>query len=320
MSEEVKCEFCNKEFSNISNLKYHQKNAKFCLELQNQKQTNHKCEHCNKEFSSDKYLKQHASHCKVFKDKQELIKVKAELNEIKVRYELREQEFKKELKTKEQELEYKLKAKDDIIKLKNESITKLEKENEKYQKLISRPTTIYNTDNSTTNHNNNYQIQYNQLLDKIQTLNTENLSKRINSIEVKDVYTLDVPKFETNFSNKLSNIFKEFTFCINNTKKVVVMKNDKGETKELNIKDFINMCIQLGMTDIDNILLKINNHHEQFMDNLETEEFTPLDDYLTDARLYLKNKKDKTSVDDEKHPFKQITQGTLSSCEHLSKK
>ena len=84
MSEEVKCEFCNKEFSNISNLKYHQKNAKFCLELQNQKQNNYKCEYCNKEFASEKCLKQHIYHCKVFKDKQELIKVKAELNEIKI--------------------------------------------------------------------------------------------------------------------------------------------------------------------------------------------------------------------------------------------
>jgi hypothetical protein len=316
MSEDIKCEFCNKEFSNISNLKYHQKNAKFCLELQNQKHTNHKCEYCNKEFASDKYLKQHTSHCKVFKDKQELIKIKAELNEINVRYELREQEFRKELEYKEQEfrkeLEYKMKAKDDIITSKDTLINKLEK-------LISRPTTIYNTDNSTTN-NNNYQIQYNQLVDTIQTLNTENLAKRINSIEIKDVYTSVVLDFENNFSNKLSNIFKEFTFCINNTKKVVVMKNDKGETKEMNIKDFINMCIQLGLTDIDNILHKIASHHEERMDSIKNEEYVPLDEYLSDALIYLNKKKNKTCIDDEKHPFKQVTQNTLSSCKYLSKK
>ena len=82
----------------------------------------------------------------------------------------------------------------------------------------------------------------------------------------------------------------------------------------------INMCIQLGMTDIDNVLLKINNHHEKFMDNLEMEEFTPLDDFISDARRYLQRKKDKTCIDDEKHPFKQVTQSTLTSCEHLNKK
>jgi hypothetical protein len=311
MSEEIKCEFCSNIFSSNSNLKYHQKNAKFCLELQNQKQSNYKCDYCSKKFSSDKYLKQHLTYCKSMKDKQELIQIKAELNELKIKFQLKEQEYKKEL-------EYKIQAKDDIIKIKNTLISKLEKENEKYQKLLSRPTTIYNnTDNSTTN--NNYQIQYNQLVEKIETLNTENLSKKINSIEVQDVYTIDVSRFEKNLSIKLSNIFKDFTFCINKTNKVVVMKNEQGETKEMNIKDFMNMCITLGLTDIDKVLEKINIHHDTFMDEIDNDDFTLLDDFINDSRLYLKNKKNR-SIDDEKHPFKQVVNNTLSSCDYLSKK
>jgi hypothetical protein len=294
----IKCEFCNKEFATIYNLKYHQKNTKSCLKLQNQNNASYKCDKCNKQFASDKYLKQHLSHCKVIKDKNEIINLRTELNELKIKYQLKEQEFKKELKSKEQELKNELKLQlknkdqelDYKLKIKDDIIAKLEKENEKYQKLITRPTTIYNTDNSTTN-NNNYQIQYNQLVDTIQTLNTENLSKRINSIEVQDVYTSVVPDFENNFSNKLSNIFKEFTFCINNAKKVVVMKNDKGETKEMNIKDFINMCIHVGLTDIDNILHKIASYHEENMDRITDEEYVPLDEYLSDALIYLNKKK-----------------------------
>jgi DNA-directed RNA polymerase subunit RPC12/RpoP len=91
----IKCEFCNKEFATIYNLKYHQKNTKSCLKLQNQNNASYKCDKCNKQFASDKYLKQHLSHCKVIKDKNEIINLRTELNELKIKYQLKEQEFKK---------------------------------------------------------------------------------------------------------------------------------------------------------------------------------------------------------------------------------
>jgi hypothetical protein len=55
------------------------------------------------------------------------------------------------------------------------------------------------------------------------------------------------------------------------------------------------------------------------MDKIDNDIFTTFDDYISDATLYFKNKKEK-SIDDENNPFKEIINTTFSNCQYLSKK
>lgn len=57
-----KCEYCKNVFSSKSSLKYHQKNAKYCLSLRNLKNNNH-CKGCNKKFSRHQHLRRHMYIC-----------------------------------------------------------------------------------------------------------------------------------------------------------------------------------------------------------------------------------------------------------------
>ena len=50
------CNFCNKTFLNIGNLRNHQKTAKYCLKIQCSDIENFKCEFCNKTYSQKKDL------------------------------------------------------------------------------------------------------------------------------------------------------------------------------------------------------------------------------------------------------------------------
>mgnify|MGYP003344137386 CR=1 FL=1 len=64
------CEFCNKGFSNVSNLNYHKRTAKFCMNIQkkNEPEKNEfimlHCEYCNKEVNKKSTLVSHLLSCK----------------------------------------------------------------------------------------------------------------------------------------------------------------------------------------------------------------------------------------------------------------
>jgi len=68
---DLKCEFCNKNFSTSGNLKYHQKTNKKCkiiqsnnnVVIEDETKLLKKCEFCNKVFTIH-ILKKHYKHCK----------------------------------------------------------------------------------------------------------------------------------------------------------------------------------------------------------------------------------------------------------------
>ena len=68
------CCFCNKKYSNNSTLNYHQKTAKFCIKIQNNKseiseENIFNCIYCNKIFSNKHRLNSHKLICKEIKNK-----------------------------------------------------------------------------------------------------------------------------------------------------------------------------------------------------------------------------------------------------------
>lgn len=82
------CNFCNKKYSNKYNLLNHQKTAKFCLDVQNEYESErkkdnieYKCEYCDKEcYRKDSLLK----HLSVCKDK-ELYIISNQLENYKIK-------------------------------------------------------------------------------------------------------------------------------------------------------------------------------------------------------------------------------------------
>jgi hypothetical protein len=130
-----KCEFCEKELKTKSNIDYHQKTAKYCLEKQGKENVNFKCNYCKKKFTKKQTLINHTEICisKPLDD---------EINKLK-KYIL--------------DLESQNLIKDKIIEEKDKIIKKSELKNKELEdklykileKAVDKPTTTNNTTNNT---------------------------------------------------------------------------------------------------------------------------------------------------------------------------
>lgn len=74
------CEWCNKSFYNIYNLKVHVETAKYCLKLRGEKKTNDtfECEYCHDKFSIKSRFSKHMETC----SKLEIIRLKKEMDSV----------------------------------------------------------------------------------------------------------------------------------------------------------------------------------------------------------------------------------------------
>jgi hypothetical protein len=316
------CEFCNKAYTSISNLNYHKKNAKFCIEIQQEQKSTFSCEHCKKEFTNERYLKQHLQRCKSKKENivqqtnEKLNKLEKESSETIHKLEKESSETIHKLEKEILELKLTLNFKDEIIK-------KLEKEISEFKKLEKRPnkTTIVNNniDNSNTH---NYQIQFNQLFENIHKLTSHAMNFRIPNISIAEIDKYDINNFESSFSKSLSNIFKDYTFCSNNETKEFVIKNENGEVNKMHIDEFVKYGLSLSIEGINKFMRKLE---DRYMNRLDTnkiteEEFITVDESISNVLDFMK-KLDKNfnsvTTNDENYPFKTLAQDTLKKCEHL---
>jgi hypothetical protein len=292
----VTCEFCNKEFCKKSVLKLHQKTASYCLEIQKKnnildiqvetKKLN--CEHCDKEFSSTRYLNQHVLKCK-----KKIAKIN---NQTKENIENMKKEY----------LEMKI-----YIKFKDESMNKLEKEHEKlkkeYEKLkkelskvqASKPTTnIYTNkfvDKEITTNTNYNQVQYNQMCGKILPLTEANIKDEINKMPVTFVYQYDHKNIESSFYKNLTNIFKNFIFCVDKKLKLIIYKDNNDKAKQIGINEFINIGIKLGIKDIQHILDLVEKYYNNKLDKYTIDEETH--DRILDSLERIRDFITKTNID-----------------------
>lgn len=123
----MECQYCKNVFKNNASLKTHQKNAKYCIELQDSEKVSlFNCESCDKKFGKLANLKQHLNVCKKKSNDIaiELENIKKELDKYKILYEKSEQQNEK--------LEQTIKELQD--KLENIAV-----------KAVSRSTTTHNT-------------------------------------------------------------------------------------------------------------------------------------------------------------------------------
>jgi hypothetical protein len=77
------CHYCNKHFSNKSNLTNHINKAKYCLSERNQIMNKFNCKGCSKNFTSKQSLQTHNKNCIEIK----LLNIEEKLKEQKEFYE-----------------------------------------------------------------------------------------------------------------------------------------------------------------------------------------------------------------------------------------
>jgi hypothetical protein len=223
----MECKFCNNNFSTISNLNYHIKNNKKCLEIQQiQNDDMSSCEFCKKNFSN-KALKVHLRTCKIKKEKEidDIIKEKDNL-----------------LKEKDDIIEIIIKEKDDIIEELKNRILKLETENDIYKNdhdfvknMAAQPKTT----------NNNKIKVMNNFFD-----NPEKVRQLVNEKLTQD-HICDGQKGVAQFAYDILLKDDEGNinyFCTDPSRSIFKFQNSDGETeKDIRAIKLTNMLIDAGI-------------------------------------------------------------------------
>lgn len=213
------CITCGKTFANISSLNNHRKTARYCLELQEEKQSGLMCcEFCNKSFTSKNNLLIHLISCKAKQEHTITEKYEKRLEQQRLEYE-------KQIELRDQQ----------ILFLKQQVETLQVREKELTTCLIEKPT-IYN-DNSTTN---TYNIQFNKLLEELVPYTQENIKKcvqKINYLNLIDgFHNFSVDEL---FNTQLVENVKVMAFCSDQARGKLVTKLEDGTPNKITAEQFI---------------------------------------------------------------------------------
>ena len=309
-----KCNFCNKEYSTKGILENHQKTAKFCIRLRNNNENleilnNHitinlKCEYCDDIFMLKQSLERHYEICKIKKEKQqkeneqkkdnEILELKKNVDKLKNElyilmsqtYPERENNLKEEInnyKTENLVLKKELKLKDENheeqLRMKDEIIFKLEKENnclrneskdtiksffDKEEKLVDtllhqNNSNRKNIQNLTINNYNIKPLTSDSVIGAFESYN----SKHKNAFNgcVYDLITGDYVSFKV--EHVFYGIIKELKdyYGITDISREKIIFNNNGEMTLTTIQEFIKTNIV--MNNIDIILEWISNLQSQ---------------------------------------------------------
>jgi hypothetical protein len=218
----MECKFCNKKFSTMSNLNYHTKNNKKCLEIQKIQSDNTSCDFCKKNFTN-KALKVHLRTCKIKKEK--------EKDDIKEKNDVIE------------EKDNLLKEKDDIIEEMKNKILELETENKIYKNdhdfvknMAAQP--------KTTNNNNKIKIM-NNFFD-----NPEKVKQLVNE-KLTQNHICDGQKGVAQFAYDM--LLKDDDgninyFCTDPSRSIFKFQNSEGELeKDIKAIKLTNMLFDAGI-------------------------------------------------------------------------
>jgi hypothetical protein len=250
MESELECEFCNKNFSTISNLRYHKKTNKKCQIIQKENidlSSFVNCLFCNKIFTNQT-IKIHNKTCKK-KINEEIKRLQIENEEIKKlqlenyeeikKLQIEKEENKKLLNEKNEELRF---EKDENKKL-HIRVVELETENKIYlqdrevvQKMAMQP----------KNNNNKIKIN-NNFFD-----NPEKIKQMINDKLNKD-YICDGQKGVAQFA--YNNLLKDEEgnmnyICSDPSRHIFKFHNSEGNIeKDVKAIKLTNMLIEAGITN-----------------------------------------------------------------------
>jgi hypothetical protein len=108
----MECNFCKKNLSSLSALKYHQKSAKYCLIMQgNTSGGNFDCNYCDRKFNAKQHLTTHYISCKEKKSKDKIKDKETIKEKLRKDFEKEKEELKKEFDKEKNELKIQLENK-----------------------------------------------------------------------------------------------------------------------------------------------------------------------------------------------------------------
>lgn len=219
----ISCEFCNYYFKSRSSLNYHQKNTKYCLEIQGKTQTNFKCDICDKFLSSKNKLEKHKNSC-ILKNLNKENNL-TENEKIIIEITTENKNYKEQIKKQEEQIK--------------ELQDKLERMG---LKAIERPNNTITT-NTTTNNTLNISssIDFNDV-DKVKNIIEDKLDIR---------YVIDGQKGIANFikDNILTDNNGELIYvCTDPSRGVFKFKDTTGELKkDLEAKKLTSYILEGGI-------------------------------------------------------------------------
>jgi hypothetical protein len=291
------CQYCNKTFSSSSNLNTHIKTSKKCIELRSTNETNIKteiypCEFCNKNFSTKQNLLTHLNICKQKEIKEILDTVKPVTTNItdisKELAILKEENI--ILKEKNLKYEYEINLKNEHIKMKDEqlknALKSIEKKEQEYAELLNSFKSIKSsgksTTNNTTNNNNttvnNYNVQFDKMVEKLLIFSPENIKNSINKINGYDLVYLNNFDGEKNFTSEFVKCIKNLTFCTDTSRGSLIVKKEDGNTDKITSESFVLKCLEDGKQEC---LQKINLGIQFLENEFEASEKDPVNGTVT---------------------------------------
>lgn len=190
-SNELKCNFCNKEFSTKFRLTTH---LNICKERENNELKN------NYNYEIDELKKQHSN---------QLEELKKEINELTKEHSNQLDELKKEISSLKKEHKKEIQLKDDYIQtLKNQLNIYIERTT-----LNSNNNSSVNTTNNNNNIINNINIkneEYSKLFDLIKPMLSNNINSSMRNIRYDKMVDNVVESLDEYFINEFVKNFKDY--------------------------------------------------------------------------------------------------------------
>ena len=257
------CNFCKNKFTTAKILKIHQKNAKYCVDIQVKLNTIFNCIYCDTIFHKNEELQSHFLTCmfKIQTEQQEKIKIQ----------------------------EIQLQEKDKQLQEKDKQITDLQNKLENIAiKSATKPTHI---------QNNNQRI--NQIVNNLIPITEEHLKEQAQYLTLEHVkngasgyvqYALEYP-------------LKDRVVCTDFSRRKIKYKNEKGEIVDdpemMKLTQHLFKAVEDKNTELMNeCLLEIDRKYRSTLsstnndlDDDETERFSGSLDFLFDELLKYKHQK-----------------------------
>jgi hypothetical protein len=194
----MECQYCLNTFKTLSNLNYHIKNAKYCIELRNEKQKDDfECSKCNKLFTTNQAKQLHEKKCTST---------------------LVEDENRLELRLLKQRLEDKENTIKDLRK-------QLQDKDEQIERMATAAINKTNITNLTNNQNRIQQNRINQVVNNLIPITDEHLKEQTQFLTLEHIkngvdgyvqYALDYP-------------LKDRIACTDFSRRKVKYKNEEGD-------------------------------------------------------------------------------------------
>jgi len=311
------CEFCKSIFSSKSNLNNHQKSVKYCLDIQKNtvldkstiKENIYTCRYCDKIFNLKKTYCKHIETCKKSETVILTEKYENEINQIKKDYE-------KELKHLKEKFESEIRYKNDII---NKLDCDLSEYKNKYESIINN---IQNENSETNKYllekacsknsiiNTNYNVQFNNMFNELDTFNDENIKLRISQMNTDKIINAN-DRINDSFLSNFSEVIKDLTFCTDASRGTLIVKDLDGSSEKITSKKFVLECFKKGNNDLINTCIKI---HDIITDNpnINVYEQVKMRDDLATIITYLRENNLTSMVTNTANKL-------IHDCKHLSK-